>query len=79
VGGGGRKIEESEASRRQKIETLSEKQTKAKRAGDMAEAAEHLPSMIKALNSNPSTSQRKEKKNYTRDELRSTHTHTHGH
>jgi hypothetical protein len=40
---------------RQKRETLYEKQTKAKRAGGMAQLAELLPSKFIVLSSNPRT------------------------
>jgi hypothetical protein len=42
--------------------TLSEKQTKAKRAGGMTQVVECLPSKYKTLNSNHSTAKKKKKK-----------------
>jgi hypothetical protein len=43
LGGRGRRIE-AQGWSRQKHESLSEKPTKAKRAGDMTQVVEHLPS-----------------------------------
>jgi hypothetical protein len=45
-----------------KNKTLSEKQTKAKRAGGMTQVVECLPSKYKTLNSNHSTAKKKKKK-----------------
>jgi hypothetical protein len=39
----------------QKLETISEKQTKSKGTEGLAEEVEHLPSTLKDLDSNPST------------------------
>jgi hypothetical protein len=41
-----------------KSETLSQKNNKNKRAGDLAKMVEHLPSKHKALSSNSSTSKK---------------------
>jgi hypothetical protein len=44
---------QSKAGLRQKQETLSEKQTKAKRADRVAQVVERLPDTSKTLSSNP--------------------------
>jgi hypothetical protein len=43
------------------VEVLSEKQTKAKRAGGVAQVEERLLSKCKALSSNSSTARKKKK------------------
>jgi hypothetical protein len=50
---------QSEAGPRQKPETLSEKLTKAKRAVDVTQVVEYLPSKHKTLNSIPGTTKTK--------------------
>jgi hypothetical protein len=45
----------------QKYEPLSEKQTKSKRTGSVAQVVDCLPSKVKVLSSNPSTTKKTQK------------------
>jgi hypothetical protein len=59
----------SEAVPAQMHETLSEKQTEAKRTGGMAQVIKPFPSMCEALRSNISTAKKKLKVSYLQENI----------